>query len=610
MPVIHGLLQSAFKEVRYMANFYKIGSTGDDVKKLQQQLASAGFDPGGADGIYGPKTQAAVTAYQKANNLDVDGIAGVQTLGSLNKPVTTAPVITPLNTSPATPAVDPDRELAKQYASGAINLDQLNTGMDTIRGRTTPTAPVTPDLSGLTNLNLSPAAPAQSYQSPWEDKINAALDRLLGYNPNTPYDVTTDPLYNPLKQQYDAAGKSAFNNQVGRLSALTGGRPSTAAVGTATAAQNDYAQEFSGTVLPSLISAEQTRKQNEYNNILGQLEALQGFESQNYDRYRDTVADTRAAEEKKVSDFLSTIGQYSDNYQARINEVTSDNDPTNDFEESYLKAYRQEKIANMQAAQAAAEEKAAEARTAAEQEAYERSVEQAKLASELKYTDAQIANMAADNARAAAAARKESGTLETLGTTEQLQRYYDYLTSFTGGGGGTISQAVQNDPSTAPTLLMQNKRIITGKIGEKLYNQLASDVETMLKTQKNYGMEEQTDYSKDPVYTTEMDLATRDPEAWLENYKEFYQDYYNKFGIDVAQKLANAAETQLEKNTGSLEKKTEKETTKTQTAKYQEYYALAESDLKAFKKKMKDEKTKILNEVGIENYEKLKMMLK
>ena len=355
-----------------MADYYKVGSKGEDVKKLQQQLASAGFDPGGADGIYGPKTQAAVTAYQKANNLTVDGIAGVQTLGSLNKPVTTAPVITPLNTSPATPAVDPDRELAKQYASGAINLDQLNAGINTIRGGTTPTAPVTPDLSGLTNLNLSPAAPAQSYQSPWEDKINAALDRLLGYNPNTPYDVTTDPLYNPLKQQYEQAGQSAFNNQVGRLSALTGGRPSTAAVGTATAAQNDYAQEFSGTVLPSLISAEQTRKQNEYNNILGQLEALQGFESQNYDRYRDTVADTRAAEEKKVSDFLSTIGQYSDNYQARINEVTSDNDPTNDFEESYLKAYRQEKIANMQAAQAEAEAKAAEAKTKAEQEQYDR----------------------------------------------------------------------------------------------------------------------------------------------------------------------------------------------------------------------------------------------
>lgn len=61
------------------------GSSGSDVRELQNALIAAGYDVGstGADGIYGAKTQAAVTRYQQDNGLAVDGIAGVQTKGSL-----------------------------------------------------------------------------------------------------------------------------------------------------------------------------------------------------------------------------------------------------------------------------------------------------------------------------------------------------------------------------------------------------------------------------------------------------------------------------------------------------------------------------------------------
>ncbi|MGL5008261.1 MAG: lytic murein transglycosylase [Paracoccaceae bacterium] len=41
--------------------------------ELQELLAVAGFDPGGADGKIGPKTVAAVKAYQRANGLVPDG---------------------------------------------------------------------------------------------------------------------------------------------------------------------------------------------------------------------------------------------------------------------------------------------------------------------------------------------------------------------------------------------------------------------------------------------------------------------------------------------------------------------------------------------------------
>ena len=61
------------------------GSSGSEVKKLQQALINAGYSVGstGADGIYGSNTAAAVKAYQKANGLSADGIAGNQTLSNL-----------------------------------------------------------------------------------------------------------------------------------------------------------------------------------------------------------------------------------------------------------------------------------------------------------------------------------------------------------------------------------------------------------------------------------------------------------------------------------------------------------------------------------------------
>ena len=61
----------------------KKGSSGDDVARLQTRLTAAGFDAGGADGVFGPNTEAALEAFQEANGLVVDGIAGPATNGKL-----------------------------------------------------------------------------------------------------------------------------------------------------------------------------------------------------------------------------------------------------------------------------------------------------------------------------------------------------------------------------------------------------------------------------------------------------------------------------------------------------------------------------------------------
>ena len=58
----------------------KYGSTGNEVKRIQQKLAELGYYNGSVDGIFGSRTQSAVKAFQRNVGLTADGIAGPATL--------------------------------------------------------------------------------------------------------------------------------------------------------------------------------------------------------------------------------------------------------------------------------------------------------------------------------------------------------------------------------------------------------------------------------------------------------------------------------------------------------------------------------------------------
>lgn len=68
----------------------RVGSTGDDVKKLQELL---GVD---VIGKFGPKTEAAVKGWQSANGLTPDGIVGPNTWAKMFAPKVEAPQPAPV----------------------------------------------------------------------------------------------------------------------------------------------------------------------------------------------------------------------------------------------------------------------------------------------------------------------------------------------------------------------------------------------------------------------------------------------------------------------------------------------------------------------------------
>ena len=65
------------------AEVLKSGSSGAQVKTVQTKLKNWGYYTGTVDGIYGPKTVAAVKYFQRVNGLTQDGVVGAKTAAAM-----------------------------------------------------------------------------------------------------------------------------------------------------------------------------------------------------------------------------------------------------------------------------------------------------------------------------------------------------------------------------------------------------------------------------------------------------------------------------------------------------------------------------------------------
>lgn len=83
----------------------RTGMTGADVKSLQEKLIARGYalPKSGADGEYGAETAAAVKAFQKDANLTADGVYGPKTHAALMQGAPAAPEQPETPTEPETP---------------------------------------------------------------------------------------------------------------------------------------------------------------------------------------------------------------------------------------------------------------------------------------------------------------------------------------------------------------------------------------------------------------------------------------------------------------------------------------------------------------------------
>ena len=166
------------------------GDKGTAVKKLQNRLIELGFMPAGsADGQYGYQTYNAVKDFQRANYLDVDGIAGPMTLTYLyeNPNIVTLTGNTPVPTAtptPTLPALETLNSQATSAPSGRTGVTAAVTAVPLKAGATAvPTATPAPTaVPDPVDMRDTPAAPDTLFLVEDATLVNGnAVDTPLTY---------------------------------------------------------------------------------------------------------------------------------------------------------------------------------------------------------------------------------------------------------------------------------------------------------------------------------------------------------------------------------------------------------------------------------------------
>lgn len=274
---------------------YRNGSSGDEVRQIQQKLIDAGYDVGksGADGVFGENTLAAVQQYQKANGLAVDGIVGKNTLASL------------FGSNTGTETTKPTQEAPAQTATPAT------TPATTPAATATPTEPAAPVTSpaGFTYGDFSYAAwnpqddptiqqanallqqhmsnPVGEYKPVWQDEADAYLSQYQNRDPFS-YDFNSDALYNQYKDQYIQQGKMAMMDTMGQAAALTGGYGNSYAQ---TVGQQAYNQQLNqlNEIMPELYGMAYDRYNKEGQDLLDMYGMYMDREALAYSQHQDSL---------------------------------------------------------------------------------------------------------------------------------------------------------------------------------------------------------------------------------------------------------------------------------------------------------------------------------
>lgn len=234
---------------------YRIGSSGDGVKELQQALISKNYlAAGGDDGIYGKNTAAAVKQYQKDKGLSQDGIAGTKTLTALAGGSTAATGGTTGNS-------------ATQSANGFAPSETVN--------------------QAYALLQQQQASKPGAYSPVWQEKADAYLDQYQSRDPFT-YDVNKDALYQMYRDMYVQQGQMAMMDTMGQVAAMSGGYGNSYGQAAGQQAYHQYLNQLNAMV-PELAQMAEDRYDREGQRMMEMYGIYQDRENQEYARHQDDM---------------------------------------------------------------------------------------------------------------------------------------------------------------------------------------------------------------------------------------------------------------------------------------------------------------------------------
>lgn len=234
------------------------GSQGEDVKILQQLLNKANPMLNlKVDGIYGTATQTAVRNWQSKNGLKVDGIAGKNTMASLN------------------PTTNGANNSGTNFDYKSFDFDAYKES-DSVK-------------QAKANLQSHLANQPGAYNSQWQAQLDDIYNKIMGRE-DFSYDFNSDALYQQYKDKYMEQGKMAMADTMGQAAAMTGGYGNSYAQ---TVGQQVYNQHLDNLndIIPELYQMAYDRYKQEGQDLYNQYGMIADRENTDYGRYRDSVTD-------------------------------------------------------------------------------------------------------------------------------------------------------------------------------------------------------------------------------------------------------------------------------------------------------------------------------
>ena len=233
------------------------GSSGSDVKKLQETLNNHGYSLA-VDGQFGSKSQAAVRDYQKKHGLQVDGIVGVKTWGSLNS-----------------------KSSSKTSSTG--NKKQ-SAAAPSLKNTPRPEYKKSDEVKSAENaLSQWEKNKPSEYESKYSEQIETILNDILNRE-DFNYNLNADPLYQQYREQYIENGKKAMMDTVGQATALTGGYANSYAVNAGNQAYDEYLNGLNDIAL-DLRDRAYIQYTDEDDKMLEDVTLLRSLDGDDYDKY-------------------------------------------------------------------------------------------------------------------------------------------------------------------------------------------------------------------------------------------------------------------------------------------------------------------------------------
>lgn len=152
------------------------------------------------------------------------------------------------------------------------------------------------------------------YQSQWQTGMNDIMNSILNREKFI-YDINSDALYQQYANQYINQGQMAMMDTMGQAAALTGGYGNSYAQSVGQQTYQGYLQQLNDKV-PELYQLALNQYMQEGDALMNQYGLMADRENLDYGRYRDSVSDWNAEQNRLYQQYLDErnfdYGMYAD----------------------------------------------------------------------------------------------------------------------------------------------------------------------------------------------------------------------------------------------------------------------------------------------------------